>query len=65
MVFQREHAHLGAPTELCPFCPCSNGGVSLVSADGRIVCGNTIDHRLKISYHANLPEIRTKLFGNA
>lgn len=42
-----------------------NGGVSLVSADGRIVCGNTIDHRLKISYHANLPEIRTKLFGNA
>lgn len=44
---------------------CSNGGVALVSSDGRIVCGNTIDDRLKISYHANLPEIRTKLFGAA
>jgi len=41
----------------------SNGGVVLVSADGRIVCSNTLDDRLKISYSANLPAIRTRLFG--
>lgn len=39
------------------------GGILLTSADGRIVCSNTLDDRLKISYQANLPEIRTKLFG--
>ncbi|GAX82621.1 hypothetical protein CEUSTIGMA_g10047.t1 [Chlamydomonas eustigma] len=42
-----------------------NGGVTLISADGRIKCSNTLDDRLKISYSANLPEIRTKLFGAA
>jgi hypothetical protein len=40
----------------------SNGGISLISGDGRIVCNNTLDDRLKISYNANLPTIRTKLF---
>ena len=45
------------------FCTFSNGGAVLVSADGRIVCSNTLDDRLKISYSANLPEIRTRLFG--
>lgn len=40
-----------------------NGGLALSSPDGRIVCSNTLDDRLNISYHANLPEIRTKLFG--
>jgi vacuolar-type H+-ATPase subunit E/Vma4 len=45
--------------------PCSNGGVTLISADGRIMCSNTLDDRLKISYSANLPEIRMKLFGAA
>lgn len=39
------------------------GGVVLTSADGRIVCSNTLDDRVKIAYQANLPEIRTKLFG--
>lgn len=40
-----------------------NGGVALVSSDGRITCSNTLDDRLKICYQANLPEIRTRLFG--
>lgn len=35
----------------------------LTSADGRIVCRNTLDHRVHIAYEANLPDIRTKLFG--
>lgn len=39
------------------------GGVVLTSADGRINCSNTLDDRLKISYQANLPQIRTTLFG--
>mmetsp|Transcript_16430 Transcript_16430/g.48933 ORF Transcript_16430/g.48933 Transcript_16430/m.48933 type:complete len:227 (-) Transcript_16430:1006-1686(-) len=42
-----------------------NGGIALTSPDGRIVCGNTLDDRLRISYHANLPEIRQMLFGDA
>lgn len=40
-----------------------NGGLALISSDGRIVCSNTLDDRLKISYQANLPVIRTRLFG--
>ena len=40
-----------------------NGGIALVSSDGRITCSNTLDDRLKICYQANLPEIRTRLFG--
>lgn len=39
------------------------GGILLTSADGRIAVGNTLDDRLKISYQANLPTIRTTLFG--
>lgn len=47
-------------------CPsCSSGGVVLTSADGRIVCRNTLDHRVHIAYEANLPDIRAKLFGIA
>lgn len=38
------------------------GGIVLVSADGRITCSNTLDDRLNISYQANLPTIRNKLF---
>eukprot|EP00195_Chlamydomonas_chlamydogama_P015513 CAMPEP_0202899930 /NCGR_PEP_ID=MMETSP1392-20130828/9336_1 /ASSEMBLY_ACC=CAM_ASM_000868 /TAXON_ID=225041 /ORGANISM="Chlamydomonas chlamydogama, Strain SAG 11-48b" /LENGTH=277 /DNA_ID=CAMNT_0049586233 /DNA_START=136 /DNA_END=970 /DNA_ORIENTATION=+ len=40
-----------------------NGGVSLISADNRITCNNTLDDRLRIAYQANLPEIRKRLFG--
>ncbi|KAG2422445.1 hypothetical protein HXX76_016015 [Chlamydomonas incerta] len=39
------------------------GGVVVISGDGRITCSNTLDDRLKIAYHANLPAIRAKLFG--
>ena len=37
----------------------------LTSADGRIVCSNTLDHRVHIAYEANLPDVRSKLFGTA
>jgi V-type H+-transporting ATPase subunit E len=43
---------------------CSAGGVVLTSADGRILCSNTLDHRIHIAYEANLPAIRSALFGN-
>jgi vacuolar-type H+-ATPase subunit E/Vma4 len=43
----------------------SCGGVVLTSADGRILCSNTLDHRVHIAYQANLPEIRKQLFGAA
>jgi V-type H+-transporting ATPase subunit E len=53
----------GAPEEgkPGPFCA---GGVVLASRDGRIVCENTLDARLEISFKQNLPEIRKRLFGN-
>ena len=34
-----------------------------MSADGRITVSNTLDDRLQISFQANLPEIRKRLFG--
>lgn len=37
----------------------------VTSADGRIVCSNTLDDRLKIAYGANLPSVREILFGAA
>jgi V-type H+-transporting ATPase subunit E len=37
--------------------------VVVTSADGRIVCSNTLDHRVHIAYEANLPDVRAKLFG--
>jgi V-type H+-transporting ATPase subunit E len=40
-----------------------SGGVVLTSADGRIVCSNTLDDRVGIAYQANLPAIRAALFG--
>lgn len=39
------------------------GGVVLVSSDGRINVSNTLDDRLKISYNANLPLVRERLFA--
>jgi V-type H+-transporting ATPase subunit E len=39
--------------------------VELSSADGRIVCSNTLDARVHIAYQANLPAIRTQLIGAA
>ncbi|KAK9863348.1 hypothetical protein WJX84_008978, partial [Apatococcus fuscideae] len=39
------------------------GGVAVTSADGNIVCSNTLDDRLRIAYSQNLPTIRATLFG--
>ena len=50
-----------APTTM--LCCCSCGGVVVSSADGKIVCSNTIDERLKIAYAQNLPMIRGEFFG--
>jgi V-type H+-transporting ATPase subunit E len=41
------------------------GGLVVTSADGRIVCSNTLDDRLAIAYGGNLPSIREMLFGTA
>ena len=42
---------------------CSCGGVVVTSADGKIVCSNTLDERLQIAYMQNLPMIRGSFFG--
>ncbi|CAN6337278.1 unnamed protein product [Urochloa humidicola] len=43
--------------------PSCSGGVVLASQDGKIVCDNTLDARLNISFRQKLPEIRKKLFS--
>eukprot|EP01025_Chloroclados_australasicus_P016617 TRINITY_DN1837_c0_g1_i1.p1 TRINITY_DN1837_c0_g1~~TRINITY_DN1837_c0_g1_i1.p1 ORF type:complete len:228 (-),score=38.97 TRINITY_DN1837_c0_g1_i1:195-878(-) len=43
--------------------PSCVGGIAVTSVDGRIVCSNTLDDRLEISYSQNLPTVRTVLFG--
>lgn len=37
----------------------------VTSADGKIVCSNTLDDRLRIAYQGNLPQVRSVLFGTA
>lgn len=41
------------------------GGVVVTSADGKISCNNTLDHRLEIAYKQCLPHLRAMLFGEA
>ncbi|KAG2626782.1 V-type proton ATPase subunit E-like [Panicum virgatum] len=43
--------------------PSCSGGVVLASQDGKIVCENTLDARLGVSFRQKLPEIRKKLFS--
>lgn len=38
---------------------CSCGGVVVTSADRKIVCSNTLDDRLRITYQGNLPSVRS------
>uniref|UniRef100_A0ACD5TG60 Uncharacterized protein n=1 Tax=Avena sativa TaxID=4498 RepID=A0ACD5TG60_AVESA len=38
------------------------GGVVLASQDGKIVCDNTLDARVDVSFRQKLPEIRKKLY---
>lgn len=40
------------------------GGVVLASRDGRIVCDNTLDSRLEVTFKQILPEIRKRFFAN-
>lgn len=57
-----EGAAAGAAGEEYDTCA---GGLVVTSADGRIVCSNTLDHRLAIAYAGNLPAVREVLFGGA
>lgn len=54
---------IGLTEPRAPLPACSCGGVVVTSADGKIVCSNTLDDRLRITYSQNLPQIRTLLFG--
>ncbi|KAH7430686.1 hypothetical protein KP509_08G009200 [Ceratopteris richardii] len=40
------------------------GGVILTSKDGRIICDNTLDSRLEVTFRQILPEIWRRLLGN-
>jgi len=40
-----------------------SGGVVLATPDGRIICSNTLDARLKMAFDQLLPDIRTILYG--
>eukprot|EP00922_Rhytidocystis_sp_ex-Travisia-forbesii_P036973 GHVS01055073.1.p1 GENE.GHVS01055073.1~~GHVS01055073.1.p1 ORF type:complete len:236 (+),score=41.70 GHVS01055073.1:119-826(+) len=42
---------------------CCSGGVKLISADGRIVCDNTLDARLQLVVANCAPEIKKTLFS--
>lgn len=39
------------------------GGVKLLASNGRIVCDNTLDSRLKTAFDQLMPEIRKNLFS--
>ncbi|KAL6841422.1 hypothetical protein ACP4OV_028940 [Aristida adscensionis] len=43
--------------------PSCSGGVVVASQDGKIVCENTLDARLEVSFRQKLPEIRKKLLS--
>lgn len=51
------------PAKMLPT-TCS-GGVILKACEGRIVCDNTLDARVKLVYHERLPVIRSMLFGES
>mmetsp|Transcript_12838 Transcript_12838/g.40589 ORF Transcript_12838/g.40589 Transcript_12838/m.40589 type:complete len:227 (-) Transcript_12838:253-933(-) len=38
------------------------GGVVVTNADGKIQLSNTLDERLKIAFHHNMPAVRQKVF---
>jgi len=43
--------------------PACAGGIMLSTAEGRIICNNTLEQRLSMSYEALLPNIRMMMFG--
>jgi len=42
-----------------------SGGVVLSASNGKIICSNTLDARLSMSFEAQLPLVRTTLFGKS
>ena len=49
--------------ENLPAAPICAGGVHVISTDGKIVCNNSLDDRLKVAFQNNAPEIRKAIFG--
>jgi len=49
----------GKEGEMC------SGGVVLSTQDGKIICSNTLDARLQMSFEQNLPELRRILYGDS
>jgi V-type H+-transporting ATPase subunit E len=49
--------------EFLPPAPVCTGGVHVISVDGKIVCNNSLDDRLKVAFERNTPEIRKTIFG--
>jgi V-type H+-transporting ATPase subunit E len=42
-----------------------SGGIILSSNDGKIICSNTLDARLAMTFEQNLPKIRTIIYGKS
>eukprot|EP01097_Dermamoeba_algensis_P000324 TRINITY_DN1115_c0_g1_i1.p1 TRINITY_DN1115_c0_g1~~TRINITY_DN1115_c0_g1_i1.p1 ORF type:complete len:260 (-),score=64.18 TRINITY_DN1115_c0_g1_i1:134-829(-) len=42
-----------------------SGGVVLLAHEGKIICDNTLDQRLKLVQEQRLPEVRMTLFGRS
>eukprot|EP00162_Nutomonas_longa_P009306 comp19165_c0_seq1/m.35717 comp19165_c0_seq1/g.35717 ORF comp19165_c0_seq1/g.35717 comp19165_c0_seq1/m.35717 type:complete len:234 (+) comp19165_c0_seq1:76-777(+) len=62
---QMDSEHLAPPPSADNpnrFC---NGGIVVHAHGGKIICDNTLDSRLRQVYEAELPEIRTALFGRS
>jgi V-type H+-transporting ATPase subunit E len=43
--------------------PSCSGGIMLSTAEGKIICSNTLEQRLSMVYEQQLPRIRTMMFG--
>ena len=57
------HEHLPPPPETSKEGASCAGGVHVISTDGKIVCNNSLDDRLKVAFERNVPEIRATIFG--
>jgi V-type H+-transporting ATPase subunit E len=49
----------GGPGAFC------SGGVRLTACNGKLVCDNTLDARLKLIYEEQMPRVRKMLFPNS
>jgi len=43
--------------------PSCSGGIMLSTAEGKIICSNTLEQRLSMIYEQQLPRIRSMMFG--